>query len=106
MKNFRPLEDRVLVRRVAAEEKTSGGLIIPDTAREKPVEGEVVAVGSGLRDETSRIVPLEVKVGDHVLFGNGAGVDVVIDGEERVILKQSDILGVIEDKPRASAKAA
>ena len=106
MKRFRPLQDRVLVRRIPAEEKTTGGLIIPDTAKEKPVEGEVLAIGSGSRDENGRIIPLEIKVGDHVLFGKWAGTDVVIEGEELLILKQSDILGVIQDKSRARAKAA
>jgi chaperonin GroES len=106
MHGFRPLHDRVLVRRVEAEERTSGGIIIPDTAKEKPVEGEVLAVGPGARDQTGRIIPLDVKVGDHVLFGKWAGTDVLIDGEERLILKESDILGVIEGKARAKAKAA
>jgi chaperonin GroES len=106
MKGFRPLHDRVLVRRVEAEAKTRGGILIPDTAKEKPVEGEVLAVGPGARDETGRIIPLDVKVGDRVLFGKWAGTDVIIDGEERLILKESDILGVIEGKTRATAKAA
>jgi chaperonin GroES len=106
MKGFRPLHDRVLVRRVKAEEKTPGGLIIPDTAKEKPVEGEVLAVGPGARDESGRIVPLDVKVGDRVLFGKWAGTDVIIGGEDLLILKESDILGVIEGRTRASAKAA
>jgi chaperonin GroES len=106
MKGFRPLHDRVLVRRVEAEAKTRGGIVIPDTAKEKPVEGEVLAVGPGARDETGRIIPLDVKVGDRVLFGKWAGTDVIIDGEERLILKESDILGVIEGKTRATAKAA
>ena len=106
MKGFRPLHDRVLVRRIEAEEKTPGGIIIPDTAKEKPVEGEVLAVGAGARDENGRIVPLDVKVGDRVLFGKWAGTDVIIDGEDRLILKEADILGVIEGKGRAHAKAA
>ena len=106
MKGFRPLHDRVLVRRVEAEEKTPGGILIPDTAKEKPIEGEVLAVGPGARDETGRIIPLDVKIGDRVLFGKWAGTDVLIDGEERLILKESDILGVIEGKTRATAKAA
>ena len=106
MHGFRPLHDRVLVRRVEAEERTPGGIIIPDTAKEKPVEGEVLAVGPGARDETGRIIPLDVKVGDRVLFGKWAGTDVLIDGEERLILKESDILGVIEGKTHAKAKAA
>ena len=106
MKGFRPLHDRVLVRRVEAEEKTPGGIIIPDTAKEKPIEGEVLAVGPGARDETGRIVPLDVKVSDRVLFGKWAGTDVLIYGEERLILKESDILGVVEGKTGARAKAA
>jgi chaperonin GroES len=106
MKGFRPLHDRVLVRRIEAEEKTPGGIIIPDTAKEKPVEGEVLAVGAGARDENGRIVPLDVKVGDRVLFGKWAGTDVIIDGEDRLILKEADIFGVIEGKARAHAKAA
>jgi chaperonin GroES len=106
MHGFRPLHDRILVRRVEAEERTPGGIIIPDTAKEKPVEGEVLAVGPGARDETGRIIPLDVKVGDRVLFGKWAGTDVLIDGAERLILKESDILGVIEGKTHAKAKAA
>ena len=106
MPGFRPLHDRVLVRRIEAEERTTGGIIIPDTAKEKPVEGEVLAVGPGARDETGRIIPLDVKVGDRVLFGKWAGTDVLIDGEEQLILKESDILGVIEGKAHAKAKAA
>ncbi len=106
MSGFKPLHDRVLVRRVEAEERTPAGIIIPDTAKEKPIEGEVQAVGPGARDETGRIVPLDVKVGDRVLFGKWAGTDVLIDGEERLILKEADILGVIEGKTRAKARAA
>jgi chaperonin GroES len=106
MKGFRPLHDRVLVRRVEAEEKTAGGIIIPDTVKEKPVEGAVESVGPGARDETGRIVPLDVTVGDRVLFGKWAGTEVLIGGEERLILKESDVLGVIGDKPLAGAKAA
>ena len=106
MHGFRPLHDRVLVRRVEAEERTPGGIIIPDTAKEKPVEGEVLAIGPGARDETGKIIPLDVKVGDRVLFGKWAGTDVLIDGEERLILKESDILGLIEGKAHAKAKAA
>jgi chaperonin GroES len=103
MKGFRPLHDRVLVRRIEAEEKTPGGIIIPDTAKEKPAEGEVLAVGAGARDESGRIVPLDVKVGDRVLLGKWAGTDVIIDGEDRLILKESDILGVIQGKTHAKA---
>jgi chaperonin GroES len=106
MKGFRPLHDRVLIRRVEAEEKTPGGIIIPDTAKEKPIEGEVLAVGAGARDESGRVVPLDVKVGDRVLFGKWAGTEVIIGGEDRLILKESDILGVVEGKTRATAKAA
>src|SRR5579883_1974572 len=92
--NFRPLHDRVLVRRLEQEERTAGGVIIPDTAKEKPMEGEVIAVGPGSRDEQGQIHPLDVKVGDRVLFGKWAGTDVKIDNEELVILKESDIFGV------------
>jgi chaperonin GroES len=106
MSGFRPLHDRVLVRRVEAEERTPAGIIIPDTAKEKPVEGEVLAVGPGARDEAGRIVTLDVKVGDRILFGKWAGTDVLIDGEERLILKETDILGVIEGKTKAKARVA
>jgi chaperonin GroES len=106
MAGFRPLHDRVLVRRIEVEEKTAGGTIIPDTAKEKPIEGEILAVGPGARDETGKVVPLDVKDGDRVLFGRWAGTDVIIDGEDRLILKESDIFGVIEGKTRAKAKAA
>ncbi|MEQ1888619.1 MAG: co-chaperone GroES [Alphaproteobacteria bacterium] len=92
---FRPLHDRVLARRIEAEEKTAGGLIIPDTAKEKPQEGEVIAVGSGARTEKGEIIPVSVKTGDRVLFGKYSGTEVKIKGEELVILKESDILGVI-----------
>ena len=92
---FRPLHDRVLVRRVESEEKTKGGIIIPDTAKEKPQEGEVVAVGPGARDEKGELTPLDVKPGDRVLFGKGSGSEVTIDGEELLIMKESDILGVL-----------
>jgi chaperonin GroES len=102
MAGFRPLHDRVLVKRIEAEEKTPGGIIIPDTAKEKPAEGEVLAVGAGARDETGKVQPLDVKVGDRVLFGKWSGTEVLIDGEDRLIMKESDILGVIE---LASAKA-
>ncbi|NUB07284.1 co-chaperone GroES [Azospirillum sp. Vi22] len=96
MTGFRPLHDRVLLKRVAAEEKTSGGIIIPDTAKKKPDEGEVLAVGPGARDEAGRVQPLDVKVGDRVLFGKWSSTEVRIEGEDRLILKESDILGVIE----------
>ncbi|KGM35878.1 co-chaperone GroES [Inquilinus limosus] len=93
---FRPLHDRVAVRRLTSEEKTKGGIIIPDTAKEKPQEGEVVAVGPGARDERGELVPLDVKVGDHVLFGKWSGTEVKIDGDEILIMKESDIMGVLD----------
>ena len=94
--NFRPLHDRVLVKRVEAEEKTAGGIIIPDTAKEKPQEGEVVAVGSGARNEQGEITPLEVKAGDRILFGKWSGTEVRVNGEDLLIMKESDILGIME----------
>ena len=100
--HFRPLHDRVAVRRIEAEEKTAGGIIIPDTAKEKPQEGEVVAVGPGARDETGKLVELSVKAGDRVLFGKRSGSEVKIDGEELLIMKESDILGIVETE--ASSK--
>ena len=100
--HFRPLHDRVAVRRIEAEEKTAGGIIIPDTAKEKPQEGEVVAVGPGARDETGQLVELSVKAGDRVLFGKWSGSEVKIDGEELLIMKESDILGIVETE--ASSK--
>ena len=93
---FRPLHDRVVVKRVAEEERTAGGIIIPDTAKEKPMQGEVVAVGPGARDEAGKLVSLDVKVGDRVLFGKWSGTEVKLDGEELLIMKESDIMGVIE----------
>jgi chaperonin GroES len=93
---FRPLHDRVLIRRVEAEEKTSGGIIIPDTAKEKPMEGEVVAVGPGARGEDGKIQPLDVKAGDRVLFGKWSGTEVKLDGEDLIIMKESDIMGVLD----------
>jgi chaperonin GroES len=93
---FRPLHDRVLVRRVEAEEKTAGGIIIPDTAKEKPQEGEVIAVGAGARDESGKLVPLDVQAGDRILFGKWSGTEVKIDGEDLIIMKESDVLGIIE----------
>jgi chaperonin GroES len=93
---FRPLQDRVLIRRLEQEEKTAGGIIIPDTAKEKPMEGEVVAVGPGARSEDGKLHPLDVKPGDRILFGKWSGSEVKIDGEELVIMKESDILGIIE----------
>ena len=92
---FRPLHDRVLVRRIEAEEKTAGGIIIPDTAKEKPQEGEVVSVGEGARDEDGDRIPLDVKAGDRILFGKWSGTEVKVDGEELLIMKESDILGVL-----------
>ncbi len=92
---FRPLHDRVVVRRLTAEEKTAGGIIIPDTAKEKPMEGEVVAVGSGARNEAGEIVALDVKAGDRVLFGKWSGTEVKLDGEELLIMKESDIMGIV-----------
>lgn len=92
---FRPLHDRVLVRRVEAEEKTAGGIIIPDSAKEKPAEGEIVAVGTGTKSEDGKVTPLDVKVGDRVLFGKWSGTEVKVDGEDLIIMKESDILGVI-----------
>ena len=93
--NFRPLHDRVVVKRVESEEKTKGGIIIPDTAKEKPAEGEIVAVGSGVRDDHGKIVPLDVKVGDRVLFGKWSGTEVKLDGVDLLIMKEADIMGVI-----------
>ena len=92
---FRPLHDRVLVRRVEAEEKTAGGSIIPDSAKEKPAEGEIVAVGTGTKAEDGKVTPLDVKVGDRILFGKWSGTEVKVDGEDLLIMKESDILGVI-----------
>jgi chaperonin GroES len=103
---FRPLHDRVVVRRVNQESKTAGGIIIPDTAQEKPMEGEVIAVGPGARNEKGEIVALEVKAGDRVLFGKWSGNEVKIDGEELLIMKESDIMGIIEGGSKSSKKAA
>ena len=103
---FRPLHDRVVVRRVKSEEKTAGGIIIPDTAQEKPQEGEVVAAGPGARDEAGKLVPPDVKVGDRILFGKWSGTEVKLDGEELLIMKESDIMGIVEGKPAAGRKAA
>ncbi len=102
---FRPLHDRILVKRIDAEEKTAGGIIIPDTAKEKPQQGEVVAVGPGARNEAGQIVALDVKVGDRVLFGKWSGTEVKIDGEDLLIMKESDIMGVLEETA-AQKKAA
>ena len=92
---FRPLQDRIVVKRIDAEEKTSGGIIIPDTAKEKPSQGEVLAVGPGARDESGKLVALDVKVGDRVLFGKWSGTEVKLDGEDLLIMKESDILGIV-----------
>lgn len=93
--NFRPLHDRVLVRRIEADEKTAGGIIIPDSAKEKPQEGEIVAAGSGAKAEDGKVTPLDVKAGDKVLFGKWSGTEVKVDGEDLIIMKESDILGII-----------
>ncbi len=106
MAKFRPLHDRVVVRRLNAEEKTSGGIIIPDTAKEKPMEGEIVAAGPGARNEAGALVALEVKAGDRVLFGKWSGTEVKIDGEDLLIMKESDILGIIEGSATPEKKAA
>ena len=95
---FRPLHDRVVVQRVTADQKTSGGIIIPDTAQEKPQEGEIVAVGPGGRDESGKLIPIDLKAGDKVLFGKWSGTEVKIDGEELLIMKESDIMGVVTKK--------
>ncbi|HEY0525696.1 MAG TPA: co-chaperone GroES [Stellaceae bacterium] len=102
---FRPLHDRVVIRRIEQEQKTAGGIIIPDTAKEKPMEGEVLAVGPGARGEDGKVQPLDVKVGDRVLFGKWSGTEIKIDGEELIVMKESDIMGVIE-QGAAAKKAA
>src|SRR5687767_3696186 len=102
---FRPLHDRVVIRRIEGEEKTKGGIIIPDTAKEKPQEGEVIAVGPGSRDEAGKLLPIDLKAGDRVLFGKWSGTEVKIDGEDLLIMKESDIMGVVE-QPVAKKKAA
>jgi chaperonin GroES len=102
---FRPLHDRILVRRIEADEKTAGGIIIPDTAKEKPSEGEVVAVGPGARDESGKLTPLDVKVGDRILFGKWSGTEIKLNGEDLLIMKESDVMGVI-DQSVAFKKAA
>jgi chaperonin GroES len=103
--NFRPLHDRVLVRRIEADEKTAGGIIIPDTAKEKPSQGEVISVGPGGRDESGKLIPIDIKAGDRVLFGKWSGTEVKIDGEDLLIMKESDIMGVL-DVPATKKKAA
>ena len=103
--HFRPLHDRVVVKRIEAEEKSAGGIIIPDTAKEKPQQGEVIAVGPGGRDETGKLIPIDVKVGDRVLFGKWSGTEVKLDGVEYLIMKESDIMGVLTDE-ESKKKAA
>ena len=103
---FRPLHDRVRVRRVEAEEKTAGGIIIPDTAKEKPQEGEVIAVGAGARGDDGKLVPLEVKSGDRILFGKWSGTEVKIDGEDLLIMKEADVMGIVEGVVALKRKAA
>jgi chaperonin GroES len=103
---FRPLQDRVLIRQIEQEEKTPGGIFIPDTAKEKPMEGEVVAAGPGARSEDGKIHPLDVKVGDRVLFGKWSGTEIKLDGEDLMIMKESDLMGVIEGKASSKRKAA
>lgn len=102
---FVPLQDRILVRRIDVDEKTAGGIIIPDTAKEKPMKGEVIAVGPGARTEKGEILPMEIKVGDHIVFGKWSGTEVKIDGEDLVIMKESDVLGILEES-KSARKAA
>jgi chaperonin GroES len=103
---FRPLHDRVLVRRIEGVEKTAGGIIIPDTAKEKPQEGEVISAGAGVKNEDGKLTPLDVKAGDRILFGKWSGTEVKVDGEDLLIMKESDILGIIEGTPSSKKKAA
>jgi chaperonin GroES len=103
---FRPLHDRVVVRRVEEDTKTKGGIIIPDTAQEKPMQGEIIAVGPGGRDESGKLIPIDLKAGDFVLFGKWSGTEVKIEGEELLIMKESDVMGVIEGRPAAKKAAA
>ena len=103
---FRPLHDRVVVKRIDAEEKSAGGIIIPDTVKEKPSQGEIVAVGPGGRDESGKLVPMDLKSGDRVLFGKWSGTEVKIDGEDLLIMKESDLMGVVEGTPAVARKAA
>ena len=102
---FRPLHDRVVVKRVDAEEKTKGGIIIPDTAKEKPQEGEVVAAGPGARDENGKLVPLDLKAGDRILFGKWSGTEIKLEGEDLLIMKESDVMGIVEGHASASRAA-
>ena len=103
--HFRPLHDRVLVRRIDAEEKTAGGIIIPDTAKEKSQEGEIIAAGSGARNEQGQLIPLDVKTGDRVLFGKWSGTEVKIDGQDLLIMKESDLLGIVEHSAKLKKAA-
>jgi len=103
---FRPLHDRVVIRRVEEEGKTKGGILIPDTAKEKPMEGEVVAVGPGARNETGALVPLDVSKGDRILFGKWSGTEIKLDGEDLLVMAESDIMGIVEGSPAAKKKAA
>ena len=103
---FRPLHDRVVIRRIEEESKTAGGIFIPDTAKEKPMEGEIIAVGPGARDEKGTLVPLDVKKGDHILLGKWSGSEIKLDGEDLLIMKESDIMGVLDDTAVAKKKAA
>ena len=104
--SFRPLHDRILVRRVETQEKTRGGIIIPDTAKEKPQQGEVVAVGPGARNEAGQLQPLDLKVGDRILFGKWSGTEIKLDGEDLLIMKESDVMGIIEAAASVKKKAA
>ena len=104
--NFRPLHDRVVVRRLEEDERSAGGIIIPDTAKEKPMQAEIIAVGPGGRDENGKVTPLDVKAGDKVIFGKWSGTEVTIDGEELLIMKESDIMGVVEGAAKKRKKAA
>ena len=104
--NFRPLHDRIVVKRINAEDKTAGGIIIPDTAKEKPSQGEVTAVGPGGRDEAGKLIPIDINVGDRVLFGKWSGTEVKLDGQDLLIMKESDIMGVLTDLPAAKKKVA
>jgi chaperonin GroES len=103
---FRPLHDRVVIKRIEAEAKTAGGIIIPDTAKEKPQQGEVIAVGPGGRDESGKLIPVDVKVGDRILFGKWSGTEVILDSTEYLIMKESDIMGVVVETAAARKKAA
>jgi len=103
---FRPLLDRVLVERIDVKDKTAGGILIPDSAKEKPSQGEIIAVGPGSRDESGKLIPIDLKVGDRVLFGKWSGTEVKLDGQELLIMKESDIMGVLTDVPAAKKKAA